>query len=154
MGKYDSIFNGEEYADIELNEAEGLAAMVVIAALADDPQEMIDPDLFLDTLSFFEMFAPYSEEDLLELVDRLVAISTEEGMGALFNAMDEAIPDDLVPDVYAAAICTLIDPNTGEIPTEKKEFLKELQLVLDVDDEEVREITSEVRSALEEPEEN
>lgn len=154
MGKYDRIFKAEEYAEIQLNEAEGLAAVVTIAALADDPQEMVAPDFFLDILSYFDLYAEYSDEDLLELVDRLIAIATDEGMGVLFNAADEGIPDDLVPDVYAAAIFARLDPDTGEVPSDRQEFLKELREILDIDDEEAQEIMADVQKAFAEVEES
>jgi hypothetical protein len=148
MGKYDSIFNAEEYAEIQLNEGEGLAAIVVIAALADNPQEMVDPDFFLDTLSYFNLFAESSEEEMLEMVDRLIAIATEEGMGVLFNAADEAIPDELIPDAYAAAIFARLEPSTGEVSSDGQLFLKELGDVLDIDDEEAVSIMMDVKQAF------
>jgi hypothetical protein len=148
MGKYDSIFNSEEYAEIQLSQGDGLAAIIVIAALADDPQEMVDPEFFLDTLSYFDLFAESSDEEMLELVDRLIALATEEGLGVLFNAADEAIPDELVPDAYAAAIFACIDPATGEVSSEGQVFLKELREVLDIDDEEAQSIMTDVKQTV------
>jgi hypothetical protein len=148
--KYDSIFNAEEYTEEPLNEAEGLASIVLIAALADNPKELVAPDLFLDILADFDLYAEYSDEDLLSMVDRLTAIVSDQGLGALFNAADEAIPDDLVPDAYAAAILAKMNPDTGEIPATGQVFLKELQSVLDIDDEEAAEVTAEVKKAFEE----
>jgi hypothetical protein len=150
MPKYDSIFNAEEYAEEPLNEAEGLASIVLIAALADNPEELVAPDLFLDILEDFDLYAEYSDEDLLSMVDRLTAIAADQGLGALFNAADDAIPDELVLDAYAAAVLTKIDPDTTEIPATAQVFLKELQAVLDIDDEEAAEVVAEVQKAYEE----
>ena len=150
MPKYDSIFNTEEYSEEPLNEAEGLASIVLIAALADNPQELVAPDLFLDILPDFDLYAEYSDEDLLSMVDRLTAIVADVGLGALFNAADEAIPDDLVPDAYAAAILAKMDLQTGEIASSANVFLKELQVVLDIDDDEAAEVAAEVKKAFEE----
>jgi hypothetical protein len=151
MPKYDSIFNSEEYTEEPLNEAEGLASIVLIAALADNPNELVAPDLFLDILADFDLYVDYSEEDLLSMVDRLIAISTDNGLGALFNAADEAIPDDLVPDAYAAAILVKMNPDTGEISAGSQIFLKELQTVMDIDDEEAAEVVAEVQKSFEQP---
>jgi hypothetical protein len=151
MPKYDSIFNSEEYTEEPLNEAEGLASIVLIAALADNPNELVAPDLFLDILADFDLYVEYSEEDLLSMVDRLIAISTDNGLGALFNAADEAIPDDLVPDAYAAAVLVKMNPDTGEIPAGAQVFLKELQTVMDIDDEEAAEVVAEVQKSFEQP---
>jgi hypothetical protein len=149
MAKYDSIFNAEEYTEEPLNEAEGLASIVLISALADNPQDLVAPDLFLDILADFDLYVEYSDEDLLSMVDRLTAIAADQGLGALFNAADEAIPDDLVLDAYAAAILTKMDADTGEIPTSAQVFLKELQAVLDIDDDEAAEVVVEVQKAFE-----
>jgi hypothetical protein len=149
MPKYDSIFNSEEYTEEPLNEAEGLASIVLIAALSENPKELVAPDLFLDILADFDLYVDYSEEDLLSMVDRLIAISTDHGLGALFNAADEAIPDDLVPDAYAAAILVKMNPDTGEIPAGAQVFLKELQTVMDIDDEEAAEVVAEVQKSFE-----
>jgi hypothetical protein len=149
MAKYDSIFNAEEYTEEPLNEAEGLASIVLIAALADNPQDLVAPDLFLDILADFDLYVEYSDEDLLSMVDRLTAIAADRGLGALFNAADEAIPDDLVLDGYAAAILTKMDADTGEIPSSAQVFLKELQAVLDIDDDEAAEVVAEVLKAFE-----
>ncbi len=149
MAKYDSIFNAEEDTETELNEAEGLAAIVVIAALADDPQDLVAPDLFSDILADFDLYAEYSDEDILTMVDRLTAIGADDGLGALFNAADEAIPDDLVPDAYAAAVLTRMDPETGDLSAKSQVFLKELQAVLDIDDVEASEVMAEIQKSFE-----
>jgi hypothetical protein len=149
MPKYDSIFNSEEYTEEPLNEAEGLASIVLIAALADNPKELVAPDLFLDILADFDLYAEYSEEDLLSMVDRLTAIAVDQGLGALFNAADEAIPDDLVPDAYAAAVLAKMNLDTGEILAGAQVFLKELQAVMDIDDEEAAEVMAEVQKSFE-----
>jgi hypothetical protein len=149
MAKYDSIFNAEEYTEEPLNEAEGLASIVLIAALSDNPKDLVAPDLFLDILADFDLYAEYSEEDLLSMVDRLTAIVADQGLGALFNAADEAIPDDLVPDAYAAAILAKMNLDTGEIPVGAQVFLKELQAVMDIDDEEAAEVMAEVQKGFE-----
>jgi hypothetical protein len=146
MAKYDKIFNSEEFAeDIELTEAEGLAAMVVIAVLAEDPKELVAPDLFLDILADFDLYATYSDEDMLALVDRLTAIAIDMGMGVLFNAADEAISDELVPEAYLAAVLARTNPQTGEVPPDKQIFLTELQAVLDIDDEEASALLAELQ---------
>lgn len=149
MAKYDSIFNAEEDTEIELNEAEGLAAMVVIAALSDDPKDLVAPDLFLDILADFDLYAEYSDEDILAMIDRLTAIVADDGLGALFNAADEAIPDDLVPDAYAAAVLAKMDPDTGDLSAKSQVFLKELQAVLDIDDAEAAEVMAEIQKGFE-----
>jgi hypothetical protein len=78
MPKYDSIFNSEEYTEEPLNEAEGLASIVLIAALSENPKDLVAPDLFLDILADFDLYVEYSEEDLLSMVDRLTGIAASQ----------------------------------------------------------------------------
>jgi hypothetical protein len=148
MSKYGKIFDCEEFSEVELNEREGIAAIVTIAALADDVRELVAPDLYLDILGDFELYEGYSEEDLLSLVDRLTVVAMDEGLGALFNAADEAIPDESVLDAYEAAVLVYFDIKTGEVPVAKQDFLKELQAALDIDDEEVAEIMVDLQQRL------
>jgi hypothetical protein len=150
MPKYDIIFSSEEeYTGEPLNEAEGLASIVLIAALADNPKDLVAPDLFMDILADFDLYVEYSYEDLSSMLDRLIGIAASQGLGALFNAADEAIPDDLVPDAYAAAILVKMNPDTGEIPAGAQVFLKELQAVMDIDDDEAAGVVAEIQKGFE-----
>ncbi len=145
MNKYDSIFNSDEYTEVELSIHEAIAAIAVITVLANNPSELVDPNLFLDILSNdFELFEEHDDQQMLEMLDRLIAILSEDGIGALFNAADDAIPDELVPDAYATALIMSLDPTTDQVKPEQEIFLKELQGVLDIDDEEAAEIMAEL----------
>lgn len=151
MNKYENILNNsEEFTDVKLTPSEGIAAIAVIALMADNPDGEVDPDFLINILTSFELFDEYAEEELLATIDKLSEIVDEDGLGALFNAADdiEAISDDLVPDAFAIAVATLIDEDKLEIPTAKKAFLKELQTALDVDDEEANAIINDVVATL------
>jgi hypothetical protein len=151
MNKYENILNNsEEFTDVKLTPSEGMAAIAVIALMADNPDGEVDPDLLISVLTSFELFDEYAEEELLAMIDKLTEVVDEEGLGALFNAADdiEAISDDLVPDAFAIAVATLIDEEQLVIPAAKKAFLKELQTALDVDDEEANAIINDVVATL------
>jgi hypothetical protein len=151
MNKYENILNNsEEFTDVKLTPSEGMAAIAVIALMADNPDGEVDPDPLISVLTSFELFDEYAEEELLAMIDKLTEIVDEEGLGALFNAADdiEAISDDLVPDAFAIAVATLIDEDQLVIPAAKKAFLKELQTALDVDDEEANAIIADVVATL------
>jgi hypothetical protein len=151
MPKYDTILNNsDEFTDVKLTPAEGIAAIAIITLLADRPDAELPADELLEVVTSFEIFDEYSDDDLLRMVDKLMEIADEEGLGALFNAADDvdAISDELVPDAYAIALATLIDDQTLTVPVGKQPFLKELREALDVDDEEATEILHDVVATL------
>lgn len=148
MNKYENILNNsEEFTDVKLTPAEGIAAIAMIALMADEPDGEVDPDLFINILSSFdELFGEYTENDMLALISKLTEIADEDSLGALFNAADdvEVIGDELVPDAFAIAVAALIDEEKLVIPAAKKAFLLELQTALDVDNAEAKTIIEDV----------
>ncbi len=151
MNKYESILNNsEEFTDVKLTPSEGLAAIAMIALMADEPDGEVDPDLFMDILGSFETFDEYAEADMLAMISKLTEIADEDSLGALFNAADDedVIADELVPDAFAIAVAALIDEDKLIIPAGKKAFLLELQTALDVDNEEAKTIIEDVIATL------
>jgi hypothetical protein len=152
MNKYENILNNsEEFTDVKLTPPEGIAAIAMIALMADEPDGEVDPDLFMNILSSFdELFGEYTENDMLALISKLTEIADEDSLGALFNAADDVdvIDDELVPDAFAIAVAALIDEEKLVIPAPKKAFLLELQTALDVDNAEAKTIIEDVISTL------
>jgi hypothetical protein len=151
MRKYENILNNsDEFTDVKLTPAEGIAAIALISLLADRPDAEIPADDLIDIFTAFETFDDYTEEDLLAMITKLTEIIDQEGLGALFNAADdvEVISDDLVPDAYAMAVATLIDDETLAIPPAKAAFMQELQVALDVDNDEATAIFDDVVATL------
>jgi hypothetical protein len=161
MTKYEAILNNsDEFTDVKLTPAEGVASIALITMLADRPDAEIPVDQLLDILSTFELFDEYSEDNLLLSIDKITEIIDQDGLGALFNAADdvEVVSDDLVPTAFAIAIAAsiaMVEPvakdATLTIPPQRKAFLQELQIALDVDAEEAATITADVLATLQEP---
>jgi hypothetical protein len=151
MRKYENILNNsDEFTDVKLTPAEGIAAIALISLLADRPDAEIPADDLIDIFTAFETFDDYTEEDLLAMITKLTEIIDQESLGALFNAADDVdvISDDLVPDAYAMAVATLIDDETLAIPPAKATFMQELQVALDVDNDEATAIFDDVVATL------
>jgi hypothetical protein len=151
MNKYDSILNNsDEFTDVKLTPAEGIAAIALITMLADRPDAEIPVDRLMDILAAFEMFDEYSDEQLMAMIEKISEIADQEGLGAMFNAADdvEVISDDLVPDAYAIAVAASVDDQTLELSPKRNDFLRELQTALDVDDAEAKEIMTDVVATL------
>ena len=143
MGKYDKLFNSEEKSTESLNQEEGVAAIAVITTLWDSEETEVDTDYLSDLLWETELYDDYSDDEMAEMVDKLLYIAEEEGLGALFNAAYDSLSDELLPDAFAAGVMMLID-ESGVIPPEQGGFIKELQHALELEDEEAQEIIEEV----------
>jgi hypothetical protein len=152
MGKYDNIFESDDVSEELLSPEQAVAAIAIVIAAADTSLDKLDIDNLAYILSGFEVFEEYSDDDLLETIDKLIAIAVADKVGGLFNIAVDALPDDLVLDGYAAGVSVLIDEEKFVVKNERMPLLKQLQEVLDVDDEEAQEVLQEVITAFEEAE--
>jgi hypothetical protein len=71
MTKYDQIFKSKEISEESLSPEEAVAAIAVITAIVDASIEDLDAESLADILWEFEVFDEYSQEEMLEIVDRL-----------------------------------------------------------------------------------
>ena len=140
MSKFDKIFNSEDKSEASFTPEESVAAVALVAALANSPDT--DADILESILWESEIFAEYSEDDMSAMFQRLSGIATQDSLGALFNAAWESLPDELVLDTFAiTAAMFVLD---GEVSDKHKGFLQEFQQVLGLEDEEAEEIIEEV----------
>jgi hypothetical protein len=152
MTKYDKVFNSPKTSEESLSPEEAVAAIATVTAIADSMIEDVDADSLAGILWEFEVFEEYSEDEIAEIVDRLLAIAEEEGIGPLFNAAKVSLSDELVLDGFAAGVIVLLDDELA-IPKPKQAYLKKLQAALELEDEEAEEIIKEVIAAFKEAEE-
>ncbi|WP_392534840.1 hypothetical protein [Nostoc sp. C117] len=152
MSKYDKIFNSSERSEESLSPEEAVAAIATVTAIADLSVEDVDAETLAGILWEFEVFEEYSEDEITEIVDRLIGIAEDEGLGALFNTAKVSLSDELVLDGFAAGVIVLLD-DALTIPKQKQAYLKKLQTALELEDEEADEIIKEVIAAFEEAEE-
>lgn len=152
MGKYDNIFNSQKKSEQVLTPEEAVAAIAVVTAAADSSLEDVDAEDIAMILWEFEVFEEYSEEEISEVVDRLIGIAEDEGIGTLFNTASDSLSDELILDAFAAGVLMVIDEEELIIPQAKTPLLKRLQQALDLEEEEAQEIIQEVIAAYEEAE--
>ncbi|MFQ4145231.1 hypothetical protein [Chlorogloeopsis sp. ULAP02] len=153
MSKYDRIFNSEEVLEESLTPEEAVAAIAVVTAVADSSLEKVDADFLVDILWGFEIFEEYSDDELLEIVDKLISLAEDEGVGTLFNTAYECLADELILDGFAAGVSVLVDEEELKIPESKIILLKNLQEGLEIENEEAKEVIEEVINSFEEVEE-
>ncbi|MEH2245609.1 hypothetical protein [Nostoc sp.] len=152
MTKYDLVFNSPKTSEESLSPEEAVAAIATVTAIADSSVEDVDAENLAGILWEFEVFEEYSEDDIAEIVDRLIDIAEEEGIGPLFNVAKVSLSDELVLDGFAAGVIVLLDDDLA-IPKPKQAYLKKLQAALELEDEEAHEIIKEVIAAFKEAEE-
>ncbi|MBD2509211.1 hypothetical protein H6G91_18265 [Nostoc muscorum FACHB-395] len=152
MTKYDKVFNSPKTSEESLSPEEAVAAIATVTAIADSMIEDVDAESLAGILWEFEVFEEYSEDEIAEIVDRLLAIAEEEGIGPLFNAAKVSLSEELVLDGFAAGVIVLLDDELA-ISKPKQAYLKKLQAALDLEDEEAEEIIKEVIAAFKEAEE-
>lgn len=150
MTKYDYIFKSKEKIAASLNPEEAVVAIAVITTAVDVGLEDINGEIIADILWEFEIFDEYSEEQMLETVDTLIELAEDAGLGSLFNAANAAISEEVVLDGFAAGVIMLLDAEDLIIPADKKTYLKQLQIALELENEEAKEIIEEVIAAVQE----
>jgi hypothetical protein len=148
MTKYDKVFNSQKTISATLTPEEAVAAIAVVIAVADASIEEIDPEGLAGILWEFEVFEEYSEDEIIEIVDKLMGIAETEGIGPLFNTANESLTEELVLDGFAAGVVALLDEEEFIIPQNKQPFLKQLQAALELEDEEADEIVKEIIAAF------
>ena len=151
MTKYDKVFNSPKTSEESLSPEEAVAAIATVTAIAHSFIEEVDAESLAGILWEFEVFEEYSEDEIAEIVDRLIAIAEEEGIGPLFNTAKVSLSDELVLDGFAAGVIVLLDDDLA-IPKPKQAYLKKLQAALELEDEEAEEIIKEVIAAFKEAE--
>ncbi|MEB3220340.1 MAG: tellurite resistance TerB family protein [Nostocales cyanobacterium 94392] len=152
MGKYDKFFSSKKTLKESLTPEEAVAAIALITTVADSSLEDVDIEFLVDILWGFEIFEEYSDEDLLEMLEKLLNLAEKQGAGALFNAANDKLEDEFLEDAFAAGVSVIIDEDEMHIPKSKTALLKSLQQALELDDQEAQEIIEDVIAAFEEAE--
>ncbi|MEA5582871.1 tellurite resistance TerB family protein [Nodularia harveyana UHCC-0300] len=152
MTQYDKIFNSTKTIEESLNPEEAVAAIAVVTEMADLSIDEVDGEVLASILWDFEVFEDYSEEEIAQIVDRLIGIAEKHGIGTLFNIASKSLSDELILDAFAVGVMVMIDEDDLIIPQQKHPYLKQLQHALDLEDEEAHEIIQEVIAAYQEAE--
>jgi hypothetical protein len=154
MGEYDKIFKSDATPQVDISPEEAVAAIAIVVSIADLSIDDIDSSLIADMLWDFEIFEEYSEDEMYEMVDGLITMAEEESVGALFNAANQNITEDVLLEGFAAGVMMLIDEEDLIIPNEKKPILKQLQEALELDNEEAQDVIAQVAQTFAEPQED
>ncbi|MEM6754195.1 MAG: tellurite resistance TerB family protein [Cyanobacteria bacterium P01_C01_bin.38] len=152
MNPYHKLFNSQKILKQPLSSQEAVAAIAIVTVSADSSLEDVDIEFLVDILWGFEIFEEYSDEDLLEMLDKLLNLAEQNGGGALFNAAKEKLKGDFLEDAFAAGVSVVLDEEEIQIPRAKIPLIKSLQQALKIDNEDAEEIIEDVIAAFEEAE--
>lgn len=120
-------------SDIKLEPAEGFAAIALIAVAADDVITASESQALTTLFSRMELFSKYKEEDLREMIDKLLNIIKNKDIKALFDAAVAVVPEDLKETLFAVTTdLVLADADLAE---EEEELLNELYTSLKISQE-------------------
>ncbi len=149
MSKYDKIFNSRESSEESLSPEEGIAAIAVITVLAESTIDEVEAERLVLNLWDWEIFEKYSEDEIAEMVDRLLGIAEDDGLGALFNTAKEVIFGETILDGFSAGVIMLLDEEYLIIPKGKQPLFKKLQEALELNDEQAQEIIQKIIASIE-----
>jgi hypothetical protein len=149
MGKYNYVFDSQDASLETLSSEEAVAAIAVVSALSNSDELDVDIDTLVNVLWELEVFDKYSEDDMSEMVDRLLDIAEQEGLGVLFNTTCDFLSDELAPHAFAAGVMMAVD-DYGVIPSERRDFIDELKQALYLENKQAQQIIDNVLRAFNE----
>lgn len=148
MGKYDAIFAVEEELDTEFTPEEALLAIGTVALFADGQPSDEENSVLTDIVNDSGLFEEYSSEDIQAVMDKIVGIINQEGLGVLFNTAVNCLTEDMLESAFeVAAVVVLSDEAVDE---SEDNFLGALAEALELDQETAQDI---IDSLFEEEEE-
>lgn len=148
MVKYQGIFEAENTSQQTLTPEEAVAAIVMIAVYAEGQPSQEKNEAATNIINTMDIFENYSVDEFQEVLNKIVGILDEEGIGVLFNTAVDSISDDLVEPAFEAATeAMLVD---GQIAEDKENFLYELAEALDISEDIAQDIIDELTSEEEE----
>ncbi|RFP55104.1 MAG: hypothetical protein BJG00_015035 [Limnothrix sp. CACIAM 69d] len=139
---------------IDLTPEEAIIAIGLITMIVDESVEDIEAELLADVAAEFELFEDYSDDELVEIVDKVVAASEASDAQTLLGSALAVVTqnEDLAEIALITAI--LIVAADGEVPESEEDYLNELQTALGVSDDRANEIVEALFSDEEDFEED
>ncbi len=138
---------------IDLTPEEAIIAIGLITMIVDDTVEDIEAELLADVAAEFEIFEEYSDDELVEIVDKVVAVSEESSVQGLLGSALVTLTESEELAEIALITAILIVAADGEVPESEEDYLNELQAALGIPDDRANEIVEALFSEDDEEEE-
>ena len=125
--------------DKPLSPAEAIVAVGLVAIAVDGVVEDIETESLLAVLQRIEALKEYSEEQFKTLIDRIVKVGREEGLGTLVNSAAEVLTNQPLKE-GALMTAVLVVASDGKVVDEEQEFIDYLLNLFGISDERYDEI--------------
>lgn len=138
---------------VDLTPEEAIIAIGLITMIVDESVEDIEAEFLADVAAEFEIFEEYSDDDLVEIVDKVVAASEESNVPTLLGSALATLTESEELAEIALITAILIVAADGEVPESEEDYLNELQSALGIPDDRANEIVEALFSEEEDEEE-
>ncbi|PLZ12136.1 tellurite resistance TerB family protein [Fischerella thermalis] len=130
MGLFDKMFGTQSQVEDAFSPAEAFAAITLAATASDGYLSEEEARAISSTLSRMRLFRSYSNDVMIRMFDKLLAILRREGIDVLFNAAKESLPGDLREAAFAVATDLVLAD--GVVSQEERDFLNDLYQALGI----------------------
>jgi tellurite resistance protein len=130
MGLFDNLF-GSEKSSRELTKAEAFAGILLGACASDGHIADEEAQGLVTIMNRMKMFENWTGDKFGSTINRLLGMIKRMGVEKLMSRCAEALPAQYHPTAFANA-CDLVLAD-GVVEDEEKEFLDNLQKILEID---------------------
>ncbi|MFQ3680358.1 MAG: tellurite resistance TerB family protein [Pseudanabaenaceae cyanobacterium] len=119
---------------LPLNTEEAIAAIGLVAAVCDNEGDTREAEAQAEVMLSTEYFAGYSEEELMQMLDRLATISEERGVETLYASAIAALREEAPRETAFTMAIAVIQAN-GHITAAEEGLFHALKEALNISDE-------------------
>lgn len=130
MGLFDNMFGKQQGSSHELSRGEAFAGILLGAVASDGHIADEEAQGMWTIMARMKLFENWSGQRFNSALNRLLGILKRQGVPALLRRCAEVLPTQLHATVFANA-CELVLAD-GVVEEEEKEFLDDLQRILDI----------------------
>ncbi|MBD2445717.1 tellurite resistance TerB family protein [Nostoc sp. FACHB-152] len=130
MNLLDTILGIDNQSPGVLTSAEAFAAITLVAITPDGLLSEQQTRSIFSVLSRIKLFNSYSEDNMNNLLEKILGILRRDGFNALFNVAKESLSSELREAAFAVAADLVLAE--AIVTEEEKNFLNDLSHALDI----------------------
>lgn len=136
MGLFDGIFggSGSEKRSKGLSKQEAFAGILLGAAASDGHIADEEAQGLWTITRRMRMFEGWNDDRFGRMMNKLVGVLRKKGLRTLLHSCAEALPDQLHGTAFASSVDIVLAD--GVVEDEEKDFLNDLQKILDISGDE------------------
>ncbi|MGQ9865657.1 MAG: tellurite resistance TerB family protein [Pseudanabaenaceae cyanobacterium] len=128
---------------LPLKTEEAIAAIGLVAAVCDNKGDTREAEAQAEVMLSTEYFAGYSEDELMQMLDRLAGISEEKGVETLYASAIAALQEEAPREMAFTMAIAVIQAN-GQITAEEEGLFHALKEALAISDDRADEILDSI----------